>query len=68
LEKQLEEEDRMRNYLNQQLEKKDEQLETLTNDHGVIKEWQKKVEVAEEMAKGILDELRTHMTKYDELG
>jgi hypothetical protein len=38
LEKQLEEEDRMRNYLNQQLEKKDEQLETLTNDHGVIKE------------------------------
>jgi lipopolysaccharide biosynthesis regulator YciM len=58
----------MRNYLNQQLEKKDEQLETLTNDHGVIKEWQKKVEVAEEMAKGILDELRTHMTKYDELG
>jgi len=68
LEKQLEEEDRMRNYLNRQLEKKDEQLETLTNDHGVIKEWQKKVEVAEEMAKGILDELRTHMTKYDEFG
>ena len=64
----LEEKDRMRNYLNQELEKKDEQVETLTNDHGVIKEWQKKVKVAEEMAKGILDELRTQMTKYDELG
>jgi len=64
----LEEEDRMRNYLNQELEKKDEQVETLTNDHGAIKEWQKKVEVAEEMAKGILDELRTQMTKCDELG
>jgi hypothetical protein len=34
----LEEEDRMRNYLNQELEKKDEQEETLTNDHGAIKE------------------------------
>jgi hypothetical protein len=38
LEKILEEEDRMRNYLNQELEKKDEQVETLTNDHGAIKE------------------------------
>jgi hypothetical protein len=33
----LKEEDKMRNYLNQQLEKKDEQLATLMNDQGEVK-------------------------------
>jgi DNA-binding phage protein len=52
----LKEEDKMRNYLNQQLEKKDEQLLTLMNDQGEVKKWRKKVEVAEEIAKVIQDE------------
>ena len=56
LEKELKEEDKMRNYLNQQLEKKDEQLATLMNDQGEVKKWRKKVEVAEEIAKVIQDE------------
>ena len=56
LEKELKEEDKMRNYLNQQLEKKDEQLLTLMNDQGEVKKWRKKVEVAEEIAKVIQDE------------
>jgi hypothetical protein len=46
LEKQLEEENTMRNYLNQQLENKDEQLTSL-------KEWQKRAEIAEEIAKRV---------------
>jgi len=37
LEKQLEKEDKMRNYLNQQLKKKDKQLIVLTNDQWVVK-------------------------------
>jgi hypothetical protein len=41
----------MRNYLNQQLEKQDKQLTSL-------KEWQKRAEVAEKIAKGVQAELR----------
>ena len=51
LENQLEEENTMRVYLNQRLEKQDKQLTSL-------KEWQKRVEVAEEIAKGVQAELR----------
>ena len=51
LESQLEEENTMRVYLNQRLEKQDKQLTSL-------KEWQKRVEVAEEIAKGVQAELR----------
>jgi DNA phosphorothioation-dependent restriction protein DptG len=50
----------MRNYLNQQLEKQDKQLTS-------FKEWQKRVEVAEEIAKGVQAELRNRITEYDEL-
>jgi hypothetical protein len=57
---QLEEENKMRNYLNQQLEKQDKQLTS-------FKEWQKRVEVAEEIAKGVQAELRNRITEYDEL-
>jgi hypothetical protein len=39
----LDEENTMRNYLNQQLENKDKQL----------KDWQKRAQVAEEIAKGV---------------
>jgi hypothetical protein len=44
LEKQLEVENTMRNYLNQQLENKDEHLTSL-------KKWHKRAEIAEEIAK-----------------
>jgi hypothetical protein len=60
LESQLEEENTMRVYLNQRLEKQDKQLTSL-------KEWQKRVEVAEEIAKGVQAELKNRMTEYDEL-
>jgi chromosome segregation ATPase len=50
----------MRVYLNQRLEKQDKQLTSL-------KEWQKRVEVAEEIAKGVQVELKNRITKYDEL-
>ena len=50
----------MRVYLNQRLEKQDKQLTSL-------KEWQKRVEVAEEIAKGVQAELKNRMTEYDEL-
>jgi len=60
LENQLEEENMMRNYLNQQLEKQDKQLTS-------FKEWQKRAEVAEEIAKGVQAELRNRITEYDEL-
>jgi chromosome segregation ATPase len=60
LENQLEEENTMRVYLNQQLEKQDKQLTSL-------KEWQKRAEVAEEIAKGVQAELKKRMTEYDEL-
>jgi hypothetical protein len=39
----------------------------LKNNHKVIKEWQEKIEVAKEIVNGIQDELRTQITKYDEL-
>jgi lipopolysaccharide biosynthesis regulator YciM len=57
LEKQLDEENTMINYLNQQLENKDEQL----------KEWQKRVEVAEEIVKEVQNELRNRINECDEL-
>ena len=57
---QLKEENTMRNYLNQQLEKQDKQLTS-------FKEWQKRVEVAEEIAKGVQAELKNRITEYDEL-
>jgi len=60
LESQLEEENTMRVYLNQRLEKQDKQLTSL-------KEWQKRVEVAEEIAKGVQAELKNRMNEYDEL-
>jgi hypothetical protein len=60
LESQLEEENTMRVFLNQQLEKQDKQLTSL-------KEWQKRAEVAEEIAKGVQAELKKRMTEYDEL-
>ena len=47
----------MRNYLNQQLENKDKQL----------KDWQKRAQVAEEIAKGVQDELRNRINECDEL-
>jgi len=47
----------MINYLNQQLENKDEQL----------KEWQKRVEVAEEIVKEVQNELRNRINECDEL-
>jgi secreted PhoX family phosphatase len=50
----------MRNYLNQQLEKQDKQLTSL-------KEWQKRAEVAEKIAKGVQAELRNRITEYDKL-
>jgi hypothetical protein len=50
----------MRVYLNQQLEKQDKQLTSL-------KEWQKRAEVAEEIAKAVQAELRNRITEYDEL-
>jgi hypothetical protein len=37
----LEEEDKMRNYLNQQLKEKDEQLTGLINDHEIVKNGRK---------------------------
>jgi len=46
--------------LNQQLEKQDKQLTSL-------KEWQKRVEVAKEIAKAVQAELRDRITEYDEL-
>ncbi|KAL9398031.1 hypothetical protein Peur_006992 [Populus x canadensis] len=60
LENQLEEENTMRVFLNQQLEKQDKQLMSL-------KEWQKKAEVAEEITKAVQAELRDRITEYDEL-
>jgi chromosome segregation ATPase len=60
LESQLEEENTMRVFLNQQLEKQDKQLTSL-------KEWQKRAEVAEEIAKAVQAELRDRITEYDEL-
>jgi lipopolysaccharide biosynthesis regulator YciM len=57
LEKQLDEENTMINYLNQQLENKDEQL----------KEWQKRVEVAEEIVKEVQNKLRNRINECDEL-
>jgi hypothetical protein len=60
LENQLEEENTMRNYLNQQLEKQDKQLTSL-------KQWQKRAEVAEKIAKGVQAELRNRITEYDKL-
>jgi hypothetical protein len=42
------------------LEKQDKQLTSL-------KEWQKKVEAAEEIAKGVQAELNNRITEYDEL-
>jgi len=53
----LDEENTMINYLNQQLENKDEQL----------KEWQKRVEVAEEIVKEVQNELRNRINECDEL-
>jgi len=38
LEKQLNKEDKIRDYLNQQLKKKDEQPEALKNNHEVVKD------------------------------
>jgi hypothetical protein len=43
----LEEEDKMRNFLHQQIKGNDEQLATLTKDLEMEKEWKKMVEVAE---------------------
>jgi hypothetical protein len=57
LERQLEKENTMRVYLNQQMEKQDKQL----------MEWQKRAEVAEEIAKGVQAELKNRITEYDEL-
>ena len=57
LKKQLEEEDKMRNFLHQQIKGNDEQLATLTKDLEMAKEWKKRVEVAEKIAKGIQNEL-----------
>ena len=57
LERQLDEENTMRNYLNQQLENKDKQL----------KEWQKRAEVAEEITKGVKNELRNRINECGEL-
>jgi len=42
------------------LEKQDKQLTSL-------KEWQKRVEVAKEIAKAVQAELRDRITEYDEL-
>ena len=53
----MDEENTMINYLNQQLENKDEQL----------KEWQKRVEVAEEIVKEVQNELRNRINECDEL-
>jgi predicted DNA-binding protein YlxM (UPF0122 family) len=53
----LEEEDKMRNFLHQQIKGNDEQLATLTKDLEMAKEWKKRVEVAEKIAKGIQNEL-----------
>jgi hypothetical protein len=42
LEKQQEEEDKMRNFLNKQLKGKDEQLTTLVKDFEMARNWLKK--------------------------
>jgi len=53
----LDEENTMRNYLNQQLENKDKQL----------KEWQKRAKVTEEITKGVQNELRNRINECGEL-
>ena len=60
LEKQLEEENMMRNCLNQQLEEKEEQLIS-------CKQWQERVEIAEAIAKGIQEELKDLITENNKL-
>lgn len=57
----------MRNFLNQQLKGKDVQLATLAKDLEMTIDWQKRVEVAEEVTKRIQIELKTRTTKYDKL-
>jgi predicted DNA-binding protein YlxM (UPF0122 family) len=53
----LEEKDKMRSFLNQQIKRNDEQLATLAKDLEIAKEWKKRVKVAEKIAKGIQNEL-----------
>ena len=60
LENQLEEENTMRVFLNQRLEKQEKQLMSL-------KEWQKRAEIAEEITTGVQAELRRRIADYDEL-
>jgi len=60
LEKQLKEENTMMNCLNQQLEEKEEQLTS-------CRQWQKRAEIAEALAKGIQDELKDLITENDKL-
>nr|XP_034906363.1 trichohyalin-like [Populus alba] len=60
LENQLEEENTMRVFLNQRLEKQEKQLMSL-------KEWQKRAKVAEEITTGVQAELRNRIADYDEL-
>ena len=60
LENQLEEENTMRVFLNQRLEKQEKQLMSL-------KEWQKRAEVAEDITTGVQVELRNRIADYDEL-
>ena len=62
----MEEEDKMRNFLHQQIKGNDEQLATLTKDLEMAKEWKKRVEVAEKIAKGIQNELGIWIAKHDE--
>ncbi|XP_011014864.1 PREDICTED: protein CFAP45, mitochondrial-like [Populus euphratica] len=60
LEQQLEEENTMRNCLNQQLEEKEEQLTS-------CKQWQRRAEIAEALAKQIQDELKGLRIENDKL-
>lgn len=62
----MEEEDKMRSFLHQQIKGNDEQLATLTKDLEMSKEWKKRVEVAEKIAKGIQNELGIRIAKHDE--
>ena len=57
LENQLEEENTMRVFLNQRLEKQEKQLMSL-------KEWQKRAEVAEEITTGVQVELRNRIADF----
>ena len=60
LEKQVEEENMMRNCLKQQLEEKEEQLIS-------CKQWQKRAEIAEAIAKGSQEEVKDLIIENDKL-